>query len=115
MLVTLVIVLLVAVLALALVLTEPIVDAVAKPIRISSTAATVWDIAKWPVMLAIVITIIAVLYYATPNGKLRGFRWVTPGSAVAAVVWLIASALFALYVANFGSTTRRTGRSAASS
>ena len=109
MLITLVIVLLVALLALALVLTGPIVDAVAEPLGISSTATTIWDIAKWPVMLAIVLTIIAVLYYATPNVKLRGFKWVTPGSIVAVVVWLIASAAFAFYVANFGSYDKTYG------
>jgi len=109
MLVTLVVVLLVAVLALALVLTGPIVDAVAGPLGISSTATTIWDIAKWPVMLAIAFAIIAVLYYATPNVKIRGFRWVTPGSLVALVVWLIASAAFAFYVANFGSYDKTYG------
>jgi membrane protein len=109
MLVTLVIVVLVAILALALVLTGPIVDAIAKPLGISSTATTIWDIAKWPVMLAIAITIIAVLYYSTPNVKLRGFKWVMPGSIIAVVTWLIASALFALYVANFGSYDKTYG------
>jgi len=109
MLVTLGVVILVAILALALVLTGPIVDAVAAPLGISSTATTIWDIAKWPVMLAIVITIIAVLYYSTPNVKLRGFKWVTPGSIVAVVVWLIASAAFAFYVANFGSYDKTYG------
>jgi membrane protein len=109
MLVTLVIVLLVAILALSLVLTGPIVDAVADPLGISSTATTIWEIAKWPVMLAIAITIIAVLYYATPNVKLRGFKWVTPGSIVAVLVWLLASAAFAFYVANFGSYDKTYG------
>jgi membrane protein len=109
MLVTLLIVLLVAVLALALVLTGPIVDAVAGPLGISSTATTIWDIAKWPVMLLIVLGIIAVLYYASPNVKLRGFKWVTPGTAVAVVVWLIASAAFAFYVSNFGSYDKTYG------
>jgi membrane protein len=108
-LITLVIVVLVAVLMLALVLTGPIVDAVARPIGISSTATTVWDIAKWPVMLAMVIGIISLLYYASPNVKVRGFRWVTPGSLVAVTVWLIASALFAFYVANFGSYDKTYG------
>jgi membrane protein len=109
MLVTLLMVILVALLAVALILTGPIVDAVAEPIGISSTATTIWDIAKWPVMLAIVVTIIAVLYYASPNVKLRGFKWVTPGSAIAIVVWLIASAAFAFYVANFGSYDKTYG------
>jgi membrane protein len=103
MLVALVIVLLVAILMLSLVLTGPIVDAVAGPLGISSTATTIWDIAKWPVMLAIVLGIIGLLYYATPNVKLRGFKWVTPGAILAVVVWLVASAGFAFYVANFGS------------
>ena len=103
MLITLVIVVLVALLMLALVLTGPIVDAVAGPLGISSTATTVWDIAKWPVMLVIVAAIIALLYYASPNVKLRGFKWVTPGAIFAVVVWLIASAAFAFYVANFSS------------
>src|SRR4051794_2524470 len=109
MLVTLLIVLLVAILALSLVLTGPVVDAVAGPLGIGSTATTIWDIAKWPVMLAIALTIIAVLYYATPNVKLRGFKWVTPGSIVAVVVWLLASAAFAFYVANFGSYDKTYG------
>jgi membrane protein len=109
MLITLAIVILVAILGLALVLTGPIVDAVAGPLGISSTATTVWDIAKWPVMLVIALTIIAVLYYATPNVKLRGFKWVTPGSIVAVVAWLIVSAAFAFYVANFGSYDKTYG------
>jgi membrane protein len=107
--ITLIMVLLVALLAVALVLTGPIVDAVAGPLGISSTATTIWDVAKWPVMIAIVITIIAVLYYSTPNVKLRGFKWVTPGSILALLVWLIASAAFALYVANFGSYDKTYG------
>ena len=52
---------------------------------------------------------VGVLYYASPNAKLRGFRWVTPGSLVAIVVWAIASAGFAFYVANFGSYDKTYG------
>jgi len=109
MLVTLVLVILMAVVALGLVLTGPIVDAVAKPIGLSSTAITIWNIAKWPVLAALFVTMIAILYYATPNVKLRGFKWVTPGSIVALVVWILASAAFAFYVANFGSYNKTYG------
>jgi membrane protein len=109
MLITLVMVILVALLAVALVLTGPIVDQVAEPLGISGTATDVWDIAKWPVMVAIVLIIIAVLYYSTPNVKLRGFKWITPGSIVALVVWLLASAAFAFYVANFASYDKTYG------
>jgi membrane protein len=108
-LVTLVMIVLTALVALGLVLTGPIVEAVADPIGLSSTAVDIWNIAKWPVLVALFITVIAVLYYASPNAKLRGFKWVTPGSIVAIVVWIVASALFALYVANFGSYDKTYG------
>jgi membrane protein len=108
-LVTLVMVVLLALLALALVLTGPLAEAVAEPLGIGDAAVTAWDIAKWPVMLAVVVAMIAVLYYASPNVKLRGFKWVTPGTIVAVVVWLVASAAFAFYVANFGSYDKTYG------
>ena len=108
-LVTLVMVLLLAAVGLALVLTGPVVDAVAKPLGIGSTAVSIWNIAKWPVLLAVVVTMFAVLFYAAPNVKLAGFRWVTPGAVLAIVVWLVASAAFAFYVANFGSYDKTYG------
>jgi membrane protein len=108
-LVTLIMVTLLALVALALVLTGPIVTAVAEPLGVSSTAVIIWDIAKWPVLLIVVITMIAVLFYAAPNVKLAGFKWVSPGAVFAIVVWLIASALFAFYVANFSSYDKTYG------
>jgi len=107
--VTLAMILLMAFLALALVMTGPVVEAVAEPIGLSSTAVSVWNIAKWPAMVAIFLLMVSVLYYASPNAKLRGFRWVTPGSLVAIVVWAVASAAFAFYVANFGSYDKTYG------
>ncbi|MBK5220238.1 MAG: YihY/virulence factor BrkB family protein [Thermoleophilia bacterium] len=107
--VTLAMILLLVVLALGLVATGPVLDAVAGPVGLSDTAVTIWSIAKWPVMAAIFLLMVAVLYYASPNVRLRGFQWVTPGSLVAIVVWVIASALFALYVANFGSYDKTYG------
>jgi membrane protein len=91
------------------VLTGPIVTAVAQPLGVSSTAVSIWDIAKWPVLLIVVITMIAVLFYAAPNVKLAGFKWVSPGALFAIVIWLIASALFAFYVANFSSYDKTYG------
>jgi membrane protein len=107
--ITLAMIVLMAILALALVLTGPVVDAVAGPIGLGDTAVSVWNIAKWPAMVAIFLLMVAVLYYASPNVKLRGFKWVTPGSLVAIVVWAIASAAFAFYVANFGSYDKTYG------
>jgi membrane protein len=107
--VTLAMIVLLLIVALGLVLTGPIVEAVAEPIGLSSTAVDVWNIAKWPVLAFAFVLMLAILYYASPNVRLRGFRWVTPGSIVALVAWVIASALFALYVANFGSYDKTYG------
>ena len=98
-----------ALLALGLVLTGPIVEAVAEPVGLSDTAVDVWSIAKWPVMVAVFVLMVDLLYYASPNAKLRGFRWVTPGCLVAMVVWAVVSAAFAIYVANFGSYDKTYG------
>jgi membrane protein len=107
--VTLAMIVLLALLALSLVLTGPVVDQVAGPIGVSDAATTAWDIAKWPVMIVVVLLMFAVLFHASPNVKLPGFKWVTPGAVLALVVWIVASALFALYVANFGSYDKTYG------
>jgi membrane protein len=101
--VTLMLIVAMALLAVGLVLTGPIVDAIAAPLGIGDTAVAVWNVAKWPAMAAVFVTMVSLLYYASPNARLRGFRWVTPGSLFAIVAWALASAGFALYVANFGS------------
>jgi membrane protein len=107
--VTLAVIVMMALLAIGLVLTGPVVEAIAGPVGLSGTAVDVWNVAKWPAMAAIFILMVDVLYYTTPNVKIRGFKWVTPGAIVAIVVWAIASTLFALYVANFGSYDKTYG------
>jgi membrane protein len=102
-LLTLVIVLLLAVMALGIVLTGPIVSAVAEPVGISSTAVSIWNVAKWGVIALLFLLMIALIYYASPNVRQRGFAWITPGGVVALVVWLVASAGFGIYVSQFGS------------
>ena len=107
--VTLAMIVMMALLAVGLVLTGPIVEAIASPVGLSGTAVDVWNIAKWPALVAAFLLMVGVLYYASPNVRLRGFTWVTPGSLVAIVVWAIASAAFAFYVANFGSYDKTYG------
>ena len=109
MLVTLVLILLLALVLMALVLTGPLADAVGSAVGLGSTAVTVWDIAKWPVLLAVVMLMVSLLYFASPNAKLRGFKSIVPGAVLAVIVWLIASAVFAFYVANFGSYNKTYG------
>ena len=78
-------------------------------IGLGSTAVDVWNIAKWPVLLLVVSFMFALLYWAAPNVKQPGFRWVSPGGILAVVGWLIASAAFAFYVGNFGSYNKTYG------
>lgn len=98
-----------AAVALSLVLTGPVVAAVGEALGIEEAALTAWDIAKWPVILVLVVLVVAVIYYTTPNMRLRGFFWVFPGALLAVGVWALASAGFAFYVSNFGSYDRTYG------
>jgi membrane protein len=108
-LVTLVTVLLTAVVALGLVLTGPAAQAVGDAVGLGSTVVTVWNIAKWPFLLVVVVIIVALLYYATPNVKQPKFRWISIGAMVAILTWIVASALFGFYVANFASYNKTYG------
>lgn len=107
--VTLAMVIMVAAVLLALVLTGPVVRAVANPIGVGATAVSIWDYAKWPVLAALFVLMIDLLYYASPNAKLRGFVWLTPGAVLALALWAVASAGFAAFVANFGSYDKTYG------
>jgi membrane protein len=78
-------------------------------IGVGSSAVTIWDIAKWPVLILLVAVMLAILYYAAPNVRQPGFRWVTPGGVLAVLVWILVSALFALYVASFSSYNKTYG------
>jgi membrane protein len=107
--VTLLMILLLVIVALGLVLTGPLVEAVGSALGVGDTAVTVFDIAKWPVLLGVVVLMFGILFYLSPNVKPPGFRWITIGSLVAVVVWIVASAAFAFYVANFGSYDKTYG------
>src|SRR5215217_3560352 len=101
--VTFVLILLAALVALALVLSGPIVGALGSSLGVADPVLTAWRFAKWPAMVVLVLVIFGVLYYAAPNARLTGVRWVTLGAVVALAAWIVASVAFALYVANFGS------------
>ncbi len=107
--VTLVTVVLLTLSAMAVVFTGTLATKVGNIIGVGSTAVTIWDIAKWPAMLLAVAVILAILYYASPNVRQPGFAWVSPGSVLAVVLWIVVSALFAFYVSNFGSYNKTYG------
>lgn len=107
--VTLITVVLLTLSAAAVVFTGALASKLGNLIGVGSTAVTIWDIAKWPALLVAVAVILAILYYASPNVRQPDFTWVSPGSVLAVVLWLAVSALFALYVANFGSYNKTYG------
>ena len=100
--------------AVAVTLTGGLAEEVGNLLGLGDTAVTVWNIAKWPVLLLLVSFMFAVLYWAAPNVKQPGFRWISPGGLLAVVGWVIASAAFAFYVANFGSYNETYGTLAGS-
>ena len=107
--VTLAMVLALAVVVTALVLSGPLAESVGNAVGLGDPAVRVYGLAKWPVLVAVVLAMLAGLYYVSPNVKLPGFSWITPGSLLALAVWVIASVGFAFYVANFGSYDKTYG------
>jgi len=108
-LVTFVLILIAAFVALGLVLSGPIVGALGGALGVSDSVLTAWRFAKWPAMLILVVIIFGVLYYTAPNARVSGVRWVSGGAIVALVAWIVASFAFALYVSNFGSYNKTYG------
>jgi membrane protein len=95
--------------AIIVVFTGRLAQSVGTALGIGSTAVTVWGIVKWPVLVAIVVLLFDLLFWASPNAKHGGFRWVSPGGVLAVLIWMAASAGFAVYVANFGSYNKTYG------
>ena len=102
-----------AAVAFMLAVSGPVATAVGDAIGLGEVALTVWNIARWPLILLFVILAVAILYYATPNVQQPKFRWISVGAAVAILVWIVASVLFGLYVDQFRQLQqdlRRAGR-----
>src|SRR4051812_16452734 len=107
--ITVVMLILLTATAVAVTVTGPLADKVGKLLGVGGAAVTAWDIAKWPVLILVVSLMFSILFYATPNVRQPGFRWVTPGGLVAVLAWIVVSALFGFYVANFGSYNKTYG------
>jgi len=100
---------LISVAALSIVFTGRFAEQAGGWVGLSKQAVDVFDIAKWPVLLLVVLLILALLYWASPNARQTGFRWITPGGGLAVLIWLLASAGFAIYVSNFSSYNKTYG------
>ena len=107
--VTVITVMVIAIGAVAVVVTGPIAQRVGDLLGLGSAAVTAWDVAKWPALVVLFGLLLSILYYAAPNVIHPGFRWVTPGGVLAIILWIAASAVFALYVATFASYNKTYG------
>jgi membrane protein len=88
--------------AMAFVVSGSVAKSVFDVVGLGSTAQDVWTYARFPVMAVLVVALMALLYWAAPNVRQPKLRWLTPGGALGLLLLLAASALFGLYVANFG-------------
>jgi membrane protein len=106
---TLAIVILLAACAMGVVATGTLADRLGRMLGIGPAGVAIWEIAKWPVIAILVSLAFALLYWLAPNVRHPGFRWLTPGSMLAVLLWVVASAGFAFYVSNFGSYNKTYG------
>jgi len=95
--------------AVIVVVSGPVAEQVGNVIGAGNTAVTVWNILKWPVLILLVSLLLAVLFWASPNAKQAGIKWVSPGGVIAVLLWLVVSALFAVYVTHFSSYSKTYG------
>ena len=100
--VTVVLLIIMAVSSIIVVLTGPLARQAGDLLGVGSAAVAAWGILKWPVLLVLLMVMVAILYWACPNAKQPGIRWITPGGVLGVLLWLVASAGFGLYVSNFG-------------
>lgn len=108
-LLTVVMVVLVTLAALLLVVSGPVAEALGRALGLGEAVVITWNIVKWPVLVAIVVLILAILYYGAPNAKQPRFRWISVGAVVAIVLLAVATVGFGLYVANFSNYDRTYG------
>jgi membrane protein len=107
--VTLLAVVVLTIAAAIVVLSGPVAHGVGDIVGLGDTAVLVWSIVKWPVLVIIVATLLAVLYWAAPNARQGGIRWLSPGGLVGVIGWIVASVLFAIYVVVAGSYDKTWG------
>jgi membrane protein len=107
--VTIVVGAILAVSALIVVFTGELAEWLGRLVGAGPTAVTVWSIAKWPVLLVLIDVVFAILYWAAPNAKQGGLRWISPGGILAVLLWVAASAGFGIYAAHFGSYNKTYG------
>jgi membrane protein len=91
----------------------PLGRAIAAKASLGGAWDVLWALLRWPVAFAAILVFFALVYYLAPNMQPRNWKWVTPGSLLGAVMWLVLSGAFALYVRFAGSYSKTYGTLAA--
>ncbi|MBF6168525.1 YihY/virulence factor BrkB family protein [Streptomyces gardneri] len=107
--VTIVAVILLVISTAIVVASGPVAQQIGDFLGVGNTAVTIWNIVKWPVLFVLLSVLLAILFWASPNARQGGVKWISPGGVVAVLIWLIVSVLFAVYIANFSSYDKTYG------
>jgi membrane protein len=102
-----------AALLLLVIFGAPLGSAIAAKAHLGGAWDVVWAVMRWPIAFAAILIFFALVYYLAPNAEPRNWKWVTPGSLFGAVMWLVLSGAFALYVTFAGSYSKTYGTLAA--
>jgi membrane protein len=95
--------------AVIVVVSGPVAQQVGDLVGLGDTALTLWNVLKWPALFVLISVLLALLFWAAPNARQGGIKWVSPGGIIAVLIWIVISALFAVYVTNFSSYNKSYG------
>ena len=84
-------------------------DSISKKAGLGGAFQWAWGIARWPIAFCAILLFFGLVYYLAPNKEQRSWKWITPGSAVGGLLWLLLSGLFAVYVTYAGNYTKTYG------
>jgi membrane protein len=84
-------------------------DAIAKKAHLGGAFDWTWAVLRWPIAFCAILLFFGLVYYLAPNKEQRSWKWITPGSLLGGVLWLVLSGLFALYVTFAGHYTKTYG------
>ena len=84
-------------LLLLIVFGGPLGAAIADKAHLGSEFELLWTVVRWPLAFVAILLFFGLVYYLAPNLDVRGWKWLTPGSLVGSLMWLVLSGLFALY------------------
>jgi membrane protein len=87
----------------------PLGEAIAEQANLGGAFDVLWDLLRWPLTFVAILLFFTIVYYLAPDVEHRSWKWITAGSLVGSVLWLVLSGLFALYTSFAGSYDKTYG------